>query len=467
MLEKLFSLKEAGTTVRTEVTAGLAVFLTMSYIIFLQPAILSGAFSGTDTGMDYGSVLTATCIAAALATMIMALYARYPIAQAPGMGENFFFVFSVIPAAAGLAKVQSGQSEAWQIALGAVFISGVLFLLLSVLGVRKKLMDSISPSMKCGIAVGIGLFIALLGLQYAGLVSSVPGAALTMNTDFNSPDIWVFFFGLVLTVALMARKVPGAIFWGILGAAAFTLLLHGVLSRDSYSGARIFTAFHPAEKVVSAPPAVSPTFFRMDVAGALNLTMLPFIVVLLVMDVFDTMGTLVGVGTRAGFIKNNEMPRLERAMLSDAVGTVAGAVLGTSTVTSFIESTVGVEEGGRTGLTAVTVALLFLCALFFAPVFAMVGSYPPITAPALVVVGAMMLQNVRELKWNDPSETIPAFLVMAGIPFTCSIGDGLALGFIGYPAIKLASGKGKEAGWFSYLMAILLTVYFVLVRNAV
>jgi AGZA family xanthine/uracil permease-like MFS transporter len=205
----------------------------------------------------------------------------------------------------------------------------------------------------------------------------------------------------------------------------------------------------------------------MDIAGALNLTMLPFVVVLLVMDVFDTMGTLVGVGERAGLIKNNRFPRVKKAMLSDAVGTVTGAALGTSTVTSFIESTVGIEQGGRTGLTALTVAVLFLSALFFSPVFAMVGSYPPITAPALIIVGSMMLQNLKTMKWDDYTETIPAFLVLIGIPFTCSIGDGLALGFISYPVIKLLSGRWREVGWFSYLLTVLLLVYFILVRGVV
>ncbi len=467
MLKRYFKLEEAGSTVRTEVLAGLTTFLTMSYIIFLQPAILSGSLFGMDTGMDYGSILTATCIAAAVATAIMALYAKYPIAQAPGMGENFFFVFSVIPAAAGLASVQSGQAQAWSIALGAVFVSGVLFILLSVFGVREKIMNSISPQMKIGIAAGIGLFISFIGLQNSGLIVSSPGAFLKMNPDFASPDIWIFFFGIVLTASLMARKVKGAVFWGILGSTLFTLLLRSILSEAVFSDSRLFTLFAPAEKIVSQPPSIAPTLFKMDVAGALNLTMLPFIIVFLVMDVFDTMGTLVGVGERAGFIKNNRLPRVEKAMLSDAVGTVAGAALGTSTVTSFIESTVGIEQGGRTGLTALTVAFLFLSALFFSPVFAMVGSYPPITAPALVIVGSMMLQNVKGMNWKDHTETIPAFLVMIGIPFTCSIGDGLALGFISYPIIKLLSGRSRDVGWFGYLLAAMLIIYFILVRGVV
>jgi len=467
MLSRYFKLEEAGSTVRTEILAGFTTFLTMSYIIFLQPAILSGSLFGIDTGMDHGSILTATCIAAAVATAIMALYAKYPIAQAPGMGENFFFVFSVIPAAAGLASVQAGEAQAWQIALGAVFISGVVFILLSVFGVREKIMNSISPVMKIGISVGIGLFIAFIGLQNSGLVVSSPGAFLKMNTNFASPDIWVFFFGLVLTASLMARKIRGAVFLGIVGATLFTLVLHSTLSESAFHDSRLFILFSPAGDILSLPPSIAPTFLKMDIAGALNLTMLPFIIVFLVMDVFDTMGTLVGVGERAGFMKDNRLPRVEKAMLSDAVGTVAGAALGTSTVTSFIESTVGIEQGGRTGLTALTVAFLFLSALFFSPVFAMVGSYPPITAPALVVVGSMMLQNLKGVNWKDHTEIIPAFLVMIGIPFTCSIGDGLALGFISYPVIKLLSGRGKDVGWFGYLLAAMLIIYFILVRGTV
>jgi len=467
MLNKVFQLKEAGTTVRTELVAGLTIFLTMSYIIFLQPAVLSGSLLGVDTGMDSGSVLTATCIAAALATAIMALYAKYPIAQAPGMGENFFFVLSAIPAAAGLASVQSGETQAWQVALGAVFISGVLFVLLSVFGVRERIMNSISMQMKIGVAAGIGLFIAFLGFQNSGLVLSAPGAFLKMNPDFSSPDIWVFFFGIVVTASLMARKVKGAVFWGIVGSTLFTFLLYSVLSQSVYGDSKLFTLFSPSSRIVSAPPDISHTFMKMNIVGALNLTMLPVILVFLVMDVFDTMGTLVGVSERAGFIKDNRLPRVEKAMLSDALGTVTGAALGTSTVTSFIESTVGIEQGGRTGLTALTVAVLFLSALFFAPVFSMVGSYPPITAPALVIVGSMMLQNLKGMKWNDYTETIPAFLVMVGIPFTCSIGDGLALGFISYPVIKLVSGRGKEVGWFGYLLAGALIVYFILIRGVI
>lgn len=467
MLNRFFRLQEEGTTPTRELLAGLTTFLTMSYIIFLQPAILSGALFGFETGMDFGSIFTATCIAAALATAIMALYAKYPIAQAPGMGENFFFVFSVIPAAASLASVQAGEAVAWQIALGVVFIAGALFVLLSVTGVRKKMMDSFSSEMKSGIAVGIGLFIAFIGLQNAGLVLNADGAFLKMNANFNSPGIWVFFFGIITTVILEARRIRGAVFWGILASTVFTLALRLLLKEENYSSSTLFTLFQPSWKLFSAPPSVAPTFLKMDITGAFNLTMLPFILVFLIMDVFDTMGTLVGVGKVGGFMKNNKMPRVEKAMLADAVGTVTGAALGTSTVTSFIESTVGIKAGGRTGLTALTVATLFLLALFFAPLFAMIGSYPPITAPALVVVGSMMLKSIRKMNWDDPTEIVPSFLIMIGIPLTCSIGDGLALGFISYPIIKLLSGRGKDVGWFGYLMSIVLIVYLVLVRSTV
>jgi AGZA family xanthine/uracil permease-like MFS transporter len=467
-LDRFFKLSENNTGVRREVIAGLITFLTMAYIIFVQPAVLSGAIFNMDTGMDFGAVTTATCISAALATAIMGLYARYPIAQAPGMGENFFFVFSAIPAAAA-----AGFANAWEVALGVVFISGVLFLILSVSGVRKIIIDAISPSMKNGIAVGIGLFIAFIGLQNTGLILKDPGTAVRLNTRFESPDLIVFFFGLLLTAALYARRIGGAILWGIAGATLLTIVLRLILPNlppsisDSklVSESLLITHFKVAQGIFSLPPSLAPTFLKMDIVNALSISMLPFIVIFLFMNVFDTIGTLIGVSEQAGFIKDDKLPRANEALLSDAVGTTVGACLGTSTVVSFIESAAGVEYGGRTGLTALTTALLFLLAPFFSPLIAMVGSYAPITAPALVIVGSMMIRNVTKINWADYSEAIPSFITIIGIPLTYSISDGLALGFISYPVIKLFSGRGKEVKWLMYVLAFILIGYFVFVRS--
>jgi AGZA family xanthine/uracil permease-like MFS transporter len=467
MLERVFRLAENRTNVRTELLAGLTTFLTMAYIIFVQPAVLSGALFGQVTGMDFGAVMTATCLAAALATAIMALYARYPIAQAPGMGENFFFVLSAIPAAAA-----AGFSNPWQVAMGAVFISGVLFLILSLAGLREMLFNSVSPSLKAGIAAGIGLFIAFIGLQNAGVIIKDPGTAVKLNAHFGSPDLLIFFAGFLLTAVFHARKVPGSILWGIAGAAILAILLKWLLphwpalaSWRELEKSMLVSRFTLAQGIVQLPPSLAPTFLKLDLVHALSPAMFPFIFVFLFMLVFDAIGTLIGVCEQAGFIRDNKLPRAREAMVSDAIGTVAGAALGTSTVTSFIESAAGVEQGGRTGLTGLVVAGLFLLALFFSPLAQMVGSYPPITAPALVMVGAMMIQNVARIDWQDYTESIPAFLILLGIPLSYSIADGLALGLICYPVLKLLAGKGKSVGWLAYVLALVLLAYFVFVRS--
>ncbi len=468
MIERLFNLSENKTSARTEVLAGVTTFLTMAYIIFVQPAVLSGRMFGIDTGMDFGAVTTATCLSAALATAIMAIYARYPIAQAPGMGENFFFVFSAVPAATA-----AGFVNGWQVALGVVFVSGVLFLVLSLVGLRELIFNSVSPSMKNGIAAGIGLFIAFIGLQQAGVIIKDPGSAVKLNAHFASPDSIVFFIGLLTTAVLHVRRVRGSILWGIIVATVLTCLLKLALpqmpsvisaSRE-VSESMLMTRFEFAKGLIAIPPSLGPTFFKMDIAHALTAKMLPFIFIFLFMLTFDAIGTLIGVCEQAGFMRDNKLPRAKQAMVSDAIGTVAGATLGTSTVTSFIESAAGVEQGGRTGLTGLVVAALFLFALFFSPLIAMIGGYPPITAPALAIVGAMMMQNVTKIDWKDYTESIPAFLIIVGIPFSYSIADGLALGFISYPIIKAFSGRGREISWLTYVLAIVLVLYFVFVRS--
>jgi len=470
MLDRIFRLRENGTTARTELAAGVATFLTMSYIIFVQPAVLSGVMFGQPTGMDFGAITTATCLAAALASAIMGLYARYPIAQAPGMGENFFFVFTAIPVAAA-----AGSAVPWATALGAVFVSGVLFLVLSLAGAREAVMNAISPSMKHAIAGGIGLFIAFIGLQNAGLIVKDPGTAVRLNPHFASPDLVVFFVGLLVAGGLHARRVRGSILWGILAAGALAVTLKlllplagpGIADVPFVAQSALVTRFEIADQLVAPPPSLEPTLFQMDVRGALTLAMAPIVAIFLFMVFFDTVGTLVGVAQQAGFMRNDRLPRARQAFVSDAVGTVAGACLGTSTVTSYIESATGVEQGGRTGLTAVTVALLFLAALFFSPVVEMLGGYAPVTAPALVLVGGMMLRSLRHLAWDDYTELLPSFLVVLGIPLSYSIADGLALGFIAYPLLKVLGGHARDVRWVSWLVAALLLAYFVLVRSRI
>ncbi len=479
MLEKYFNLEANGTDVKTEILAGITTFLTMAYIIVVQPMVLSGKMFGFETGMDFGSVMTATCVSAFIATAVMALYAKYPIAQAPGMGQNFFFVFSVLPAIAA-----AGVSDPWQTALGIIFISGMLFLLLSLTGIREKLMDAISPNMKNGMAVGIGIFIAFIGLQNAGLIISAasivptesgpvisPGTMVKLNPAFASADILVFFIGLVVTAVLYVKNKRGSILYGIAASTVVAVLLKVLTiwipaweSRPFFAASALVNRFSPADGLFSLPPSVAPTFFKMDIMNALSGTMIPFIVIFLFMDVFDTIGTLIGVSQRAGFMVDNKLPRARQAMLSDAIGTVTGTVLGTSTVTSFIESAAGVEQGGRTGLTALTTAVLFLAALFISPIVFMIGSYPAITAPALVIVGALMMRNVVNIEWEDYSESLPAFLTILTIPLSFSIGDGLAVGFISYPVIKYLSGKGKEISWLMYVLSLILIIYFVVFR---
>ncbi len=460
-LTKYFKLAENDTNVRTEVLAGTTTFMTMAYIIVLQPLILCGLLPGMQpTGMDFNSVATATCLSAALATVVMALYARYPIALAPGMGQNFIFTAAVVPAAAGLTVVANGQTSAWQVAMGVILVSGIIFFILSLIGIREAMANAISPSMKSAIAVGIGFFIAFIGLKNAGVIVNSEGTLLKLNTNFSSPDVLTFFFGLILIAALHTRKVRGAVLIGIMSTTVLAIVLKLLLPETVVQSCNL-KFMNPTWHLVSSP-TISPTFFKFDIMNALCRPMVPFIIIFLFMDVFDTMGTLIGVGEGAGLLKDGKLVRGRQAMLSDAVGTVAGACMGTSTVTSFIESATGVEAGGRTGLTSLTTAFWFLLAIFFTPAVAMVGSYPSITSPALVAVGAMMISSVTRIDWQDFSECMPAFLIILGIPLSFSIADGLALGFISYPIIKLLSGRLKDVKWLMYILSAVLLVYFTI-----
>jgi len=466
VLERWFRLAERGTTLRTELLAGATTFLTMSYIAFVQPAVLSGRFSGAPTGIDFGAAAAATCLAAALATAVMGLVAGYPIAQAPGMGENFFFVLTAIPAARA-----AGAAEPWRTALGAVFVSGLLFLLLTAFGVRRLLADAISPSLRAAIGGGIGLFIAFIGLRNAGLVVADPATAVALAPHLFSPDALVFFAGLFAAAALHARRVPGSLLWAIalstaLAAAARAAAPAAWADTPWWHDSLLARQFQLAGAVFSAPPSLAPTWLALDVRGALAPAMLPLVAVFFVMVVLDATGTLVAVGAHAGLDTSGETPASRRAFASDAIGTVVGAALGTSTVTSFIESAAGVEQGGRTGLTALVVAALFAAALFVTPLVAMVASYPPLTAPALVLVGAMMVRSIAGIDASDVTESLPAFLVLAGIPLTYSIPDGLALGFIAQPVLKLLAGRAREVRPAGAALAFLLLCWFAFLRGS-
>ncbi|RLB58074.1 MAG: NCS2 family permease [Deltaproteobacteria bacterium] len=440
MLERWFELSAHGTTVRAEVRGGVVTFLTMSYIIFVQPGVLASA------GMDFGAVLVATCLSSALATVIMALGANYPVALAPCMGENFFFVTVV-------SGVVTGQKVGWQAALAAVFLSGVLFLLLAAFRFREKIIDALPRSLKFAIPAGIGLFIAFIGLQQGGLVVAAPGSMVKLG-DLGSPVALLSLFGLVVTAALMARRVTGAILLGILATTALGLA-SGVLRWQG---------------LFDLPPDPRPVLLQLDLAALWDTAMIPVVVIFLFMVLFDTIGTLVGVGQQAGLLRDGKLERAGRALLADAVGTTAGALLGTSTVSSYIESAAGVAAGARTGLAALVTAAGFLLALFCYPLVKTVGGgvevgagvfLHPVTAPVMVLVGFLMLGSIRQVPWDDPAEAIPAFLVLVGMPLTYSIADGLALGFVAYPLLMLLAGRGRGVPALVYVMALLLGGVFV------
>jgi AGZA family xanthine/uracil permease-like MFS transporter len=330
-----------------------------------------------------------------------------------------------------------------------VFLSGVICVVLSLLRVRRAIIEAISPSMQNAIAVGIGLFIAFIGLQHGGLIVGRPVVLVGLAKDLATKDTAVFVLGLLVISVLMSRRVRGAVLWGILAGA----LLAAVLGKIAWP-----------ESLVGLPQIEKPAALQLDIVSALTLHCLPFIAIFAFTDLFDTIGTLIGVAEQAGFMREGRLPRADQALLADSTGTVIGALLGTSTVTSYIESAAGVEHGGRTGLTSITVALLFLLALLFSPLVAVVGNYPPITAPALVAVGAMMCRNVVHVKWQEPSEAIPALLTILGVPLCFSIADGLALGFIAYPLVKLLSGRIGDVKWLTALLSGLLLLYFVFLR---
>jgi AGZA family xanthine/uracil permease-like MFS transporter len=438
MLEKLFRLQESGTTVKREIVAGCTTFMTLSYIIFVQPAVLSAA------GMDPGAVMAATCITSAFAMVLMAFLANYPIALAPGMGHNFYFTFTVC--------LTLGVS--WQNALGAVFIAGVLFILLFFVGLREKVMTILPVSLRNAIPAGIGLLIALVGLEWAGLIVDHPATYVTLG-DLKSPPALLSLFGIIVIAILFALKVRGAILVGILASTVVGLI----------------TGMVKFQGVVSAPPSIAPTFLQLQIPNILvDPKMISVIFIFIFLDLFDTVGTLVGVGEQGGFMVDGKLPKARQALLSDAVATSAGALLGTSTVTSYIESASGISAGGRTGLTNIVTAILMLLALFFRPLIQMVGAgYPigentflyPIVAPALIIIGSLMLKNVVSIDWDDVTESIPAFLTLLLMPLTISITEGIAFGFISYALLKLVTRQGRQVHWLIYLFAVLFVARYI------
>ncbi len=440
MFERLFHLQDSGTNIKREVVAGCTTFMTLSYIIFVQPAILADP---NGAGMNADAVMVATCIASAFAMVLMAFLTNYPIALAPAMGLNVYFSFTVC------AKL----GVAWQQALGIVFIAGILFILLSSIGLRETVMNILPTSLRNAIAIGIGLFISLIGLEWAGIIVSAPVTYVTLGSLKSAP-VLLSLFGIAVISILLALNVRGAILIGIL-ASTIVGLIAGVVK---YQG------------IVAAPPSISPTFLKLqfpNIFAAPHLITVVFVFIFI--DMFDTVGTLVGVSQQAGLMVDGKLPKARQALLTDAVATSAGALLGTSTVTSYIESASGISAGGRTGLTNIVTAVLMLLALFFNPLMKMVGAaYPlngmllrPIVAPALIVVGSMMLKNVVHIDWDDITEAIPAFLTLLIMPLAYSITEGIAFGFISYALLKLVSGKGKEVHWLIYLFALLFIARYI------
>jgi len=437
MLERLFNLKEQGTDVRTEIMAGITTFMTMSYIIFVQPAVLGAA------GMDPGAVMVATCLSAALGTVLMAFLANYPIALAPGMGQNFYFSYIVV--------LTLGYS--WQETLGAVFIAGLVFILLSTVGLREALMNILPNCLKNSIPVGIGLLIALVGLEWSGMVVSHPITYVTLG-DLTSTPTLLSIFGLLVMAVLFALRIRGAILIGFLLAAVAGLII-GIIE---FKG------------VFASPPSLAPTLLKLEIPNVfVNPELITVIFVFLFLDIFDTIGTLIGVSQPAGFMVNGKLPRARQALLSDAVATSAGALLGTSTITSYIESTTGISAGGKTGLTNIVVAILFLLAIFLNPIVQLIGAgheiggitVYPVIAPALIIVGCMMFKNIVNIDWEDYSESIPAFLTLLMMPLTFSITEGISFGVISYVLLKVIRGKARKIHWLLYLFAILFVARYI------
>lgn len=429
MLDQIFKLSENKTTVRTEVVAGITTFLTMAYIIFVNPAILAAA------KMPFGAVFTATCVAAAIGCMLMAFLANYPIALAPGMGLNAYFAFGVVG--------QMGHT--WQVALGCVFFSGIIFFIISVLPIREWIVNAIPKSLKMAIAAGIGLFLALIALKNAGIVIANPETLVTHGKLVSWP-VLMAVLGFALIVALEYRRIMGGVIIGILVVTVISIL----------AGQQKF------EGIFDVPPSIAPVFFQMDLAGALQVGLVTVVFAFLFVDLFDNTGTLIALAHRGGFMRpDGTVPRLRGALISDSAAAMIGAAVGTSTTTSYIESASGINAGGRTGLTAATVGILFLLALFVAPLAGSIPAYA--TAPALLYVACLMARGLTEVEWNDITEAAPAVITAIAMPFTFSIADGIAFGFISYAGIKVAAGRYADVHPAVAVLAVLFVIKYVVI----
>ncbi|WP_153916376.1 NCS2 family permease [Shewanella sp. TC10] len=427
MLEKLFKLKENQSNLKQEVIAGITTFLTMAYIIFVNPMMLA------DAGMDQGAVFVATCLAAAVGCLVMGLVANYPIALAPGMGLNAFFTYTVVG--------EMGYS--WETALGAVFMSGICFLILSLVKIREWIVNSIPMSLRLGIAAGIGLFLAFIGLKAAGIVVASPATLVTMGDITSFPAVMAAL-GFFLIIAMVQRGLKASVILSIFIVTALGLAFGDV----TYNG------------IVSMPPSVAPTFMKMDLSSVLEISMISVIFAFLFVDLFDTSGTLVAVAQRGGFLdEKGRLPRVKRALSADSLATIAGASLGTSTTTSYIESTAGVSAGGRTGLTAVVVGILFILALFFAPLAGMVPAYA--TSGALFYVAILMMSGLVNVEWEDLTEAAPVVIVCLLMPLTFSIANAIGFGFISYAVIKVLTGRFKDLNLGIVFIAALFLVKFI------
>ena len=429
-------LKNSSFSLRKEIIGGLTTFFTMSYIIFIQPIVLHQA------GMDKGAVMVATCLSSAIAMIFMAILANYPFALAPAMGHNFYFVYGVCLA----------LGVSWQVALGANFIAGAIFLILSFWGLREKIINAVPSSLKHAICVGIGLLITLIGLEWSGIIKANPHTFVSLG-DIKSKSALLSIFGLLLIAFLISKKVKGAILVGILSNLAVALLVGMV----------------KFEGIIGRVPSLSSTFLKLDILGALKINMLSVIFIFLFLDLFDTVGTLIGLAEQANFLKEGKLPRARGALFSDALGTVTGTLLGTSTITSYIESSTGIAEGARTGIANLVTAFMFLISLVFYPLIKMVSTplkvngfnTYPIIAPSLIIVGLFMLSNIRKINWDEFSESFPAFITIITIPLTFSITEGISFGFITYTFLKLVKGELKEIPVLVSVFSLLFLLRYI------
>jgi adenine/guanine/hypoxanthine permease len=427
MLERLFKIKANNTSLRIEVLAGTSTFLTMSYIIFINPVILS------QTGMDPGAIFVATCLAAAIGSFLMGLVANYPIALAPGMALNAYFTYGVV----------LGTGIHWQIALGLVFIASIIFLSLSIFPIRKYIINCIPASMKLAMVAGVGLFICFIGFKSAGIISANPSTLVTLG-NLHAPTTLLAIVGFFIIISLDALDIMGSIIISIL----FVTVVSTLLGYNKFYG------------IFSMPPRILPTFMQMNVTDALRLSLMPIILAFLFVTIFDNTGTLIGVAHKAGLLKKSgKLPRLNRALFVDSAAAVISPILGTSTTTSYIESAIGVKAGGKTGLTAITVAILFLFALFFSPLAQSIPIYA--TAPALIYVACLMMRALTEINWEDVTEYVPAIITAIAMPLTFSIAEGISFGFISYVAIKIISGRLRDLNFTITALAIILIIRYV------